>query len=155
MVATRNSPQLWATADGGQTWTELALPQELTTLAAISRRTTTDGYLLDDAGVLYTTQDGGRSWSRQTLGLDAKIVTAYELPMTALRFTDADHGLAVFSLEGGGGQAQVLRTADGGETWDREDAPIPTGTLYLTRDGTTLTVIDRPAAQIIVLRRDW
>jgi photosystem II stability/assembly factor-like uncharacterized protein len=151
-VATRNSQQLWATSDSGQTWTEIALPEGLTTLAGISLRTATNGYLLDDSCALYTTRDAGQSWSLQTLGLGGKIVTAYELPLTAIRFTDADHGLVVLSLEGGGGEALVLRTADGGETWEQEDAPIPTGTLHLTHDGETLTVIDRPAGQIIVLR---
>jgi hypothetical protein len=69
-----------------------------------------------------------------------------------MRFTDADHGLVVLSLEGGGGKALVLRTNDGGETWEWEDAPVPTGTLHMTHDGETLTVIDRPPGQIIVLR---
>ncbi|MBN1812350.1 MAG: hypothetical protein JXA14_10975, partial [Anaerolineae bacterium] len=151
-VATRNSRQLWATSDGGQTWTEITLPGELTTLAGISLRTAMDGYLLDDTGVLFITQDGSQNWSWQTLGLDSKIVTAYELPLTAIRFTDADRGLVVFSLEGGGGKATILRTTDGGETWEQEDAPVPTGTLHLTHDGETLTTIDRPAGQIVVLR---
>lgn len=151
-VATRDPRRLWATSDGGQTWTEITLPEKLVTLAGISLRTATDGYLLDDTGVLYTTQDGGQSWSLQTLGLDSKIVTAYELPLTAMRFTDVDHGLVVLSLEGGGGKALVLRTADGGKIWKQEDAPVPTGTLHLTHDGETLTVIDRLSRLIIVLR---
>jgi photosystem II stability/assembly factor-like uncharacterized protein len=152
-VATRNSSQLWATVDGGQTWTEIVLPQEIATLAAISLRTATDGYLLDDAGILYITQDGGQTWFPQTLGLDGKIVTAYELPMAALRFTDADHGLAAFSLVGGEAKITIIHTTDGGETWEQEKVSVPTGTLHLTHDGKTLTVIDRSAAQIMVLRR--
>jgi photosystem II stability/assembly factor-like uncharacterized protein len=151
-VATRNWQQLWATADGGQTWTELTLPEDIAILAGISLRTAMDGYLLDDSCALYSTRDGGRSWSRQTLGLDGKIVTAYELPLTAIRFTDADHGLVVLSLESGGGKALILHTDDGGATWEQEDAPVPTGSLHLTHDGATLTVVDRPPAEIIVLR---
>lgn len=151
-VATRDPCRLWATSDGGQTWTEITLPDELAILAGISLRTTTDGYLLGDTGVLYTTRDGGQTWSSQTLGLDNKIVTAYELPLTAMRFTDADHGLVVLSLEGGGGKALVLRTVDGGKTWVQEDAPVPTGTLHLTHDGETLTVIDRSSRLIVVFR---
>jgi photosystem II stability/assembly factor-like uncharacterized protein len=155
-VATRNWQRLWATTDGGGTWTELTLPEDIATLAGISLRTATDGYLLDDSCALYTTTDGGQSWSQQTLGLDSKIVTAYELPLTAIRFTDADHGLVVLSLESGGGKALVLRTNDGGETWEQEDAPVPTGSLHLTHDGETLTVVDRPPAEIIVLRhKGW
>jgi photosystem II stability/assembly factor-like uncharacterized protein len=151
-VATRNSRRLWTTADAGQTWTEIAPPEELVTLAGISLRTEMDGYLLDDTGMLYITQDGGQSWSSQPLGLGGKVVTAYELPLTAMRFTDTDHGIVVLSLEGGGGKAVVLRTNDGGKTWEQEDAPVPTGTLHLTHDGETLTAIDRPAGQIVVLR---
>jgi photosystem II stability/assembly factor-like uncharacterized protein len=151
-IATRDPCLLWATSDGGKTWTEITPPEELTILAGISLRTAMDGYLLDDTGVLCTTQDGGQSWSLQTLGLDSKIVTAYELALTAMRFTDANHGVVVLSLEGGGGKALILRTADGGKTWKQEDAPVPTGTLYLTHDGETLTVIDRPSRLIVVLR---
>lgn len=50
------------------------------------------------------------------------------------------------------GKALILRAADGGKTWEQEDAPVPTGTLYLTHDGETLTVIDRSSRLIVVLR---
>jgi len=153
-VGIRNGHEVWSTADGGQTWSALALPEKLTTLAGISLRTATDGYLLDDTATLYVTQDGGQSWSRRTLGLEGRVLTAHELPLSVIRFTGADHGVVVLSLEGGGGEAVVMRTIDGGQSWVQDEAPVPTGTLHLTHDGETLTVVDAPARQILILRRD-
>ena len=47
------------TTDGGASWKELALPEGVSKVAAVSLRTTTDGYLVDEDGILHITQDGG------------------------------------------------------------------------------------------------
>jgi photosystem II stability/assembly factor-like uncharacterized protein len=135
--------RLWATRDGGQSWSELTLPV-MGALVAIMLRTPNDGYLLDDAALLYTTADGGQSWSAQPLGLDIETLKIPPLSSSVvLRFFDADHGLVILSLSGGG-QSRVLalRTADGGQSWQQETIPVKAGTFYLTQDGATLTVID-------------
>jgi len=145
-----SSEQLEATIDGGQTWVEIALPQEAATIAAITLRTAGDGYLLDNAGSLYITEDGGESWSLQTLGLDTEILTSLSIPLAAIRFFDADHGLIVLILMGEG-DVLAMRTADGGQTWEQESVPAEFGPLYLTHDGTILTVTGT-GGQITVLR---
>jgi photosystem II stability/assembly factor-like uncharacterized protein len=143
--------QLDATNDGGQTWTTLALPEDVGVIAAISLRTASDGYLLDNAGILYTTQDGGESWSSRALGLEGDILTVPTIPFTALRFTDADHGLIVLSIMGMKGELVAMRTADGGLTWQQESLPIKANPLHLTHDGTILTITN-PSQEIAVLR---
>ena len=147
--------QLGATTDGGMTWTEIAPPEGIQDIAAIELRTATEGYLLDNAGVLYVTQDGGESWSsRRAFELEESggLLMTLSTPVAAMRFFDADHGVIVLSLTGGGeSKVLAMRTADGGQTWEQENVPAESGALYLTRDGTTLTLYD-PAAGITVLR---
>jgi photosystem II stability/assembly factor-like uncharacterized protein len=58
-----------------------------------------------------------------------------------MRFLDANHGIVVLSLAGGGESKIVaLRTTDGGQTWEEEAVPAEIGKPYLTNDGMLLTV---------------
>lgn len=141
--------QLVVTHDGGVTRETLALPGDLLTkhVAAISFRSQTDGYILDAAGKLYSTTDGGKTWE-DMLSLDLSQYGELELrvnngqPYAALRFFDADHGLVILSLAGGGASKVVaLRTTDGGQTWNEQTIEAPYSTLYLTRDGKYLTTV--------------
>jgi photosystem II stability/assembly factor-like uncharacterized protein len=134
------------TADSGMTWEELALPKDISKVAAISLRTPTDGYLVDGDGILHITQDGGRTWSSRSLGLDTPSIMGFssgpfvnETPQAAVRFLDADNGLVVLGLAGKTSMV-ALRTADGGKTWKEESLPAELGTPYLSRDGKFLTV---------------
>jgi photosystem II stability/assembly factor-like uncharacterized protein len=134
------------TTDGGATWKELALPKDVSKVAAISLRTPTDGYLVDKDGVLHITKDGGKTWSSHSLGLDNPSILGFssapfvnETPQAAVRFFDANHGLAVLGLSGKT-DLVALRTADGGKTWKEESLPAGSGTPYLSRDGKFLTV---------------
>jgi hypothetical protein len=65
-----------------------------------------------------------------------------DLPTAAIRFSDAENGVIVLSLVGGGQTSVVaLRTMDGGETWTSESVVSgDAGVLYLTRDAKFLTV---------------
>ncbi len=142
-AASAEAKRLWATADGGQTWEEIPLTGEMGSIVGIALRTANDGYLLDNAGMLHRTGDGGKSWSAQTLGLDKTMAIPVLTPSTAMRFFDAEHGLIVLSLTGDEeNEIVALRTADGGQTWARETVSSQIGTLYLTHDGTILTVTD-------------
>lgn len=134
------------TTDGGATWKELALPEGVSKVAAISLRTATDGYLLDDKGVLHITQDGGATWSSKSLGLDAPSILGFasgafinETPQAAVRFVDANNGLVVLGLEGKPSMI-ALRTADGGTTWKEENLAAKFGAPYISRDGKFVTV---------------
>jgi photosystem II stability/assembly factor-like uncharacterized protein len=134
------------TADGGATWQDLALPKDVSKVAAISLRTPKDGYLVDGNGVLHITQDGGKTWSSRSLGLSAPGILGFgsgpfinETPQAAVRFSDANHGLVVLGLAGKTSFV-ALRTADGGKTWKEESLPAELGTPYLSRDGKFLTV---------------
>ena len=144
---------LAATEDGGETWTDVVLPQGVgddVHIIAIELRTAGDGYLMDAAGVLYITQDGSQSWSPQLFGLDLGSRT---VSSAAVRFPDADHGLVVVALVGEGqNEVLAMRTADGGQTWVQEAVPSAPGAVYLTHDGTLLTITNLMGEQVTVLR---
>jgi beta-lactamase regulating signal transducer with metallopeptidase domain len=152
-AALSESPWLWATSDGGQTWAEIALPEGLENIAAIQLRTASDGYLLSMTGILYATRDGGVSWSSQALELNREAMFIPEItPSAAIHFSDGDHGLVVVSLIGGGrNKVLAIRTADGGRTWTQESVPVESGTLSLGNHGTILQV-ESWRGQTIVLR---
>jgi photosystem II stability/assembly factor-like uncharacterized protein len=137
--------QLGATADGGVSWADVALPEDIRDIAAIALRTSIDGYLLDVAGNLFVTEDGGDSWSLLASGLipeGKELLLGSSAPAAATRFPDADRGLVALSLKGKEGVAIVtVHTADGGQTWGYEGALATFGAPYLTRDGTMLTII--------------
>jgi photosystem II stability/assembly factor-like uncharacterized protein len=151
-----NARTLSATADGGETWEEIT-PDGLTDIVAIALRTPSEGYALDYDGTLYTTADGGKSWSSQSLGVEKygelKVLESRDFVMAAIRFTDADNGIVVLSLVGGGESKVVaLRTADGGRTWLEEIVPAETGPVYLSHDGSLLTVYSFLKPEVILFR---
>jgi photosystem II stability/assembly factor-like uncharacterized protein len=150
-----NARKLSATADGGETWEEIT-PSE-SDIAAIALRTPSEGYVLDYDGTLYITADGGESWSSQSLGLEKygelKIVESQDIVMAVIRFTDADNGVVVLSLAGGGeSQIVALRTADGGQAWEEEIVSTEIGSLYLTHDGSLLTIYSLLNSELVVFR---
>ncbi|MFC1975882.1 WD40/YVTN/BNR-like repeat-containing protein [Chloroflexota bacterium] len=151
------SNQLGMTTNGGQTWEAIPLPEGVQDIAAISLQTSTGGYLLDIAGVFYITQDKGQSWSSHplALGLGDNTLPNHETAAAAVRFLDADHGLVVVHLvDSLPSKVVALRTADGGQTWTQENvitAPLLVS-LYLSHDGSTLTMVDKMASQVTVLR---
>jgi photosystem II stability/assembly factor-like uncharacterized protein len=136
---------LQGTVDGGTTWVEIAMPEDVLpeNIAAVSLRTADEGYLLTFDAALYVTQDGGGSWSLLPLdlaGYEGLMLLPSNLAAAAIRFFDADNGLVTLSLVGKQSMVVALRTFDGGQTWQGEVVPAETGALHLTHDGSLLTV---------------
>lgn len=128
-----------ATADGGQKWTELILPEKVQKIAAIFRQNTKHGYLLDNKGFLFTTENAGATWTGHTLGLQKEELPINNSPLAAIRFSDPNHGIIV--LYRANRQIWAYRTGDGGKNWQSEQVPTKRGGfIYLARDGRTLTI---------------
>ena len=135
------------TTDGGKTWTGLSLPEDVSRVAAISFLSPTDVYMIDDKGILYITNDGCKTWSSKSLGIDNHGIMGFvtdgfvnEIPRAALRFTDAEHGVAVIGLSGKASMV-AMYTADGGKTWKQESLPVKlSGAPYISRDGRFVTI---------------
>lgn len=137
------SGALVATADGGLTWTEVEIPEGIE-IRAISLRTPSDGYILDNTLTLHVTGDGGESWTSLPIEIEIPEALAqmdYEVASDVVRFFDDDHGVIVLGLVGGGESRLLsIRTDDGGRTWEQEDVPAVIGALTLTHDARFLTV---------------
>jgi photosystem II stability/assembly factor-like uncharacterized protein len=130
---------LFSTTDGGATWTTLSLPEDAAGIAAVDLRTPSDGYVLSGSGLLFVTGDAGASWRSIDLGLGKPVLIGAEMPMAAMRFPDAEHGVIVLGLKDDDGRVMAVRTSDGGLTWQRTELPIRLGAFRLSKDGEILT----------------
>lgn len=75
--------------------------------------------LLGPQAVLYQTSDGGRNWSRHALAQGGGYIWSAD-------FVDANHGwlLAQASIGGARQREELLRTVDGGRTWEALGNPV-------------------------------
>lgn len=147
-----NTDWLQVTSDSGKTWKDITIPSELNGIAAINLFSTTDGYILNSNGMLYSTKDGGKTWSTpQDLGIknlkiDNKNIPSATSACAAIRFTDSTNGIIVFSGVSGtdSGNVWALKTADSGKTWTTLELNVDKlyyqSTVYLSHDGKYLTL---------------
>ncbi|GAB5521106.1 MAG: hypothetical protein RhofKO_33570 [Rhodothermales bacterium] len=96
-------PALYRSADGGQTWAEVAGLSNFI-LYDFHFTSETRGFAVGSRGALYVTEDAGASWSavRHPLGDNL---------FNAIDFVDERNGIIVGSRGG------ALRTSDGGVNW--------------------------------------
>jgi hypothetical protein len=126
-------------------------------IMAIELRTPQDGYLLGSSGKLYVTADGGKSWNARTPDFTRNaFVGKLPSPIIAMRFTDEKHGMVVLP-RGNPDEGFYLWSAyteDGGATWREDQLPLDKGIpfLYLSNDGSTLTVLNTSLKQMTVLQ---
>jgi len=107
------------TADGGATWTQLAVPDaEKLDFRDVDAVSETTAFILSigagPASRIYKTTDAGAHWALQFQNDDPKAF------FDAMVFWDAQHGLA-FS-DSVDGRFVVVTTGDGGVTWTRVTA---------------------------------
>lgn len=98
--------RLFATADGGKTWTPVNLESRVLTYRLLpgGAAWVIGGELVNGSRkpVLFSTADGGKSWTRYDLGAVA---------MGGIQFVNATHGLLA------GEDDHLYATEDGGRTW--------------------------------------
>ncbi|HEX4233356.1 MAG TPA: YCF48-related protein [Caldimonas sp.] len=133
VVAVGQRGQVLLSDDHGKTWQQGNVPVS-SDLAAVSFPTAENGWAVGHDGVVLASGDGGRTWTRQldgrTMGdvmvkyytasgdakwlAEAKRIAAQgaENPLLDVWFDDAKNGTVV------GAFGLVLRTADGGKTWE-------------------------------------
>jgi photosystem II stability/assembly factor-like uncharacterized protein len=134
------------TADGGETWQKLAVPDaaalDFRDVDAVGERT---AYILSigagPASRIYKTTDAGAHWTLQFTNDDPKAF------FDAMAFRDAEHGLAVSDSVDG---AFVIFSTRDGKTWTR----VPPGKLpaalpnegAFAGSGTNIAVLGRDRA---------
>ncbi len=104
---------IFATSNGGLTWTRQSLPEGAPPLTGLQFLDANTGWAVGTAvdadtgvetGWVLTTGDGGKTWTRAP--------SAAGILATTIRFSDAQHGWI-------GGDNGVFATADGGATWQK------------------------------------
>ncbi len=131
---------LGVTNDGGRSWSKV--PLNLTEdINEIYFRNDSDGYLV--AGrKMFITKDGGRSWNETTIfrqGTFRPLIPEF----LSIRFADRRRGIVVGSLlkptkdDVVVVDSLVMRTDDGGETWQRIQMPTKTELFHLDYNGSS------------------
>ena len=117
--------------------------------------TANEGYLIDEKGNLYMTKDGAKTWTSQKLHFkDEPFYTIYYSPTMAIRFTDTNHGIIIGNRKRKNARMIVaLITNDGGLTWKEEPVASGSGSLFLSRDGKMLTIVNFSGTTLTVLQK--
>lgn len=126
---------LASTYDGGQTWERY----DLKTTASINEiyfRNETNGYLA--AGrLLFVTEDGGRSWHETRIYRNSDFRNGTP-ELISIRFSDKKRGLAIGSIVNRDEEvidSLVMRTSDGGNSWQRVLIPSKLELFHLDFNG--------------------
>lgn len=95
------------------------------TLFGVSFPDADKGYAVGAYHSIFKTTDGGTTWARQTNPLPSRAPKKGDAEdpsgqaLTAVSFTDPDHGVAVSAI------GSILVTADGGASWTIRQPPAP------------------------------
>ncbi len=129
---------LASTTDGGRTWTKYPL-NATEDINEIYFRNDDNGYLV--AGrKMFITRDAGRTW-QETRIYRSGAFGAGSPEFLSIRFSDKKHGYAVGSLLRRKGDDDVvidsllMRTEDGGDTWQRITVPTKSELFHLDFNG--------------------
>lgn len=130
---------LGSTKDGGNTWDNIIVPEEIEEILAIYLRTPDNGYIIDNKNNLYLTKDGGKTFIKQPLNLKDLYPSAKFEQRVVLNFTDENNAFIAYMNKDY--KIQAVRSSDGVKTWTSEAFPdLNNGALYLSQDGKFLTL---------------
>ncbi|MCA1593179.1 MAG: hypothetical protein LC754_11115 [Acidobacteria bacterium] len=123
-----------STEDGGRIWAQQATGTR-ESINDIYFRDKEDGYLLA-GNQIFSTKDGGRTW-RASVRFPASAFGGAEPELYSVRFTSKKKGWVVGSVSRGETvlDSLVLRTTDGGVSWQRQFVPPRGELIHLDFDG--------------------
>ena len=126
--------QVVRTEDGGRSWVR----QQIATDAGVNDiyfRDKEDGYLLA-GNAIHTTTDGGQTW-REAHKFAPGDFGGATPELYSVRFTGKKRGWVVGSVSRGDNvvDSLLLRTDDGGESWQRKNVPVRVELIHLDFDG--------------------
>ena len=114
------------TNDGGGTW-KVQFKDTDFILKAVSFADELNGWVVGEYGYIYHTRDGGNSWEKQAgkFGISmetGEIEAGYFIFDVAAVDPDTAWGVGI--------DGHVVKTTDGGNTWNQVDVPIPKVHLF-------------------------
>lgn len=138
-AAESEAPQVWLTADGGQSWQPSAaldleeIPFDYFGPSDLDSLDGQFGWLMAHLGAgmshdyiaIFTTQDGGESWQRVTDPDNNPDIQACN--KSGLLFTSSEEGWLAGNCPGLMQPLFLYRTSDGGATWAQTELPAPEG----------------------------
>lgn len=134
---------LGTTADGGLNWQTLSLPEGVAKVKAVCPLAVSEGYILDETGMVFVTRNQGQTWESFGLPMEefpGMKAATMEATTAGLRFFDQKNGLAVMSLIGNEApQIVAFRTSDRGKNWRTEIIDQGAGSIFLSQDGRFVT----------------
>jgi photosystem II stability/assembly factor-like uncharacterized protein len=127
VVSWYSAPVNYRSTDGGETWTRLLLPENYPYTWAITAQTGGTAYATGYTGCLVKTQDYGNTWT-----------TIYDYKVPPTHFGGGIYGIDFPTTQTGyaitGGyeipDGMILKTTDGGETWEELDTVFQYHTLW-------------------------
>jgi len=126
---------LASTTDGGQTWTKFTL-NTTEDINEIYFRNDDNGYLV--AGrKMFITRDAGRTWQETRIYRSGDFGSGTP-EFLSIRFSDKKYGYAIGSVYNSNDiviDSLLMRTEDGGDTWQRISLPIKTELFHLDFNG--------------------
>lgn len=128
---------LASTSDGGRTWQKYQL-NTTENINEIYFRNEDNGYLVAGRKV-FITSDGGSSW-RETVIFRPTDFRNNTPTFLSIRFADKRRGLAIGSILNSKGNvidSLVMRTADGGDTWQRLVVPSKLELFHVDFNGSS------------------
>jgi photosystem II stability/assembly factor-like uncharacterized protein len=169
--------RVFATDDGGRTWTESAPVKGVGYVSALSFTDPSHGWLLWNEGAamgrnpvrVYRTTDGGAHWSltAQSPTFNSTSTSTAGIPLacdkTGIAFPSASAGWLT-SVCAVGLADELLVSRDGGDTWSQQSLPLAAGSCDETAceltgpeftDGTEFLTLGRyPGAPALLVSRD-
>lgn len=98
-------PRVYMTSNGGNSWTNQAIPVSTGDLTAVTFVNANTGWIVGGGGLILHTSNGGARWIQQESGVTGGF--------NAVRFVSTTTGWIV---------SPILHTSDGGETWTPQAA---------------------------------
>ncbi|NNK00566.1 MAG: hypothetical protein HKP58_09145 [Desulfatitalea sp.] len=113
------------TRDGGQTW-QVQFSGEDYILRAVSFADEMNGWAVGEYGFIYNTKDGGTSWTQQGGQFEISMETGDIIAGNYLFDVSAVDGDSAWAV---GIEGHVIRTTDGGQTWQAVITDLPNSHL--------------------------
>jgi len=111
--------------DGGTTWTDVTIPGS-STIYDFEFLNDIIGFSCGTNNEIYKTIDGGSTWTKKTINLN--ILPSNLILLTKIKFSDSNNGYCV-GYSSFHAENYILKTFDGGETWNQIPSPANTAAL--------------------------